>query len=300
VEDRSSQTPSADGGRRPAPVGLPSEADVLGRAAGENFPVALRILPGQLRRDLLALYGFARLTDQLGDAYAGDRLAALDWLDAEVERSLLDGGGHPLVARIARTVRQRGLDPAPLHQLIAANRQDQSVPRYATFDELLAYCRLSADPVGRLVLGIFGYADEHRVAWSDAICSALQLAEHWGDVVEDAAAGRIYLPTEDLDHFGVTEAEVTGPGPARPALRALMAFEADRARRLLDQGAPLVGALDGWARLAISGFAGGGYAALDALAARGFDPLDGTPRRSAVRIAGQSWVSWRGRGGGAR
>jgi len=254
--------------------------------------VALRVLPAALRGDLLNLYGFARLTDQLGDAYGGDRLAALDWLEEDLRRALVGQSAHQLVAPIAATVGRHHLDPGPLFDLIQANRQDQTTTSYATFDDLIVYCRLSANPIGRMVLGIFDQADARRVEWSDAICTGLQLAEHWGDVAEDAAAGRVYLPQDDLARFGVDEKELHTNAPARPALRALMAFETDRARRYLTQGAPLVSSLRGWARLAISGFAGGGFAALDALAGADFDPLGGTPHRSPLRIATAGAALW--------
>jgi phytoene/squalene synthetase len=193
---------------------------------------------------------------------------------------------------VAATVGRHHLDPAPLFDLIQANRQDQTTTSYPTFDELVAYCRLSANPVGRIVLGIFDQDDARQVEWSDAICTGLQLAEHWGDVAEDAAAGRVYLPQEDLDRFEVDPKELLAGAPARPALRALMAFEADRARRYLNLGTPLVSSLQGWARVAISGFAGGGFAALDALAGADFDPLGGTPHRSPLRIATASAKLW--------
>jgi squalene synthase HpnC len=264
----------------------------LGRAGGENFPVALRILPSEVRRDLLDVYGFARLTDQLGDAYPGDRLAALDWLERDLQGALAGERAHPLVASVALALSRHHMNPAPLFDLIEANRQDQSVTSYATFEDLLAYCRLSANPVGRLVLGIFEQADLTQVGWSDAICTGLQLAEHWGDVAEDAVAGRVYLPEEDLDRFGVDSKELHAGPPARAAVRALMAFEVDRARRYLREGTPLVSSLRGWARAAVCGFAGGGFAALDAIAAARFDPLGGAPRRSTLRIAAASAGLW--------
>ncbi len=236
----------------------------------------------------MAFYGYARLVDQLGDAYPGDRLAALDWVAAELGRGLDrpdDAGVHPLIAGAARSVRELGSEATPLFDLVAANRQDQVVDRYATFDDLLGYCRLSADPVGRLVLAALGEADDQRVRWSDAVCTGLQLAEHWQDVAEDAAGGRVYVPTEDLERFGVGPAELVGAPPAGRALRALMAFEVARARRLLDEGTPLVRSLSGRHRWAVAGFVAGGHAALDAIAARGFDPLRGAPRPAAVRMA---------------
>ena len=268
-----------------APPGLPTEAEILGRAGSENFVVSSLVLPRRARADLMAFYGYARLVDQIGDSYQGDRRAALDWLAAETDAALDDPAGrHPLVAAAAAAVRRLGMDPAPLHDLIAANRMDQDVTTYATFSDLVGYCSLSADPVGRLVLGAFGALDPERASLSDAICTGLQLAEHWQDVREDAAAGRVYLPRVDLGRFGVDPAELAGPGPASSALRALMAFEVARARRELDRGRPLVGLLRGRARWAVAGFWAGGHAALDAIAGRDFDVLQAPARRSPLPI----------------
>jgi squalene synthase HpnC len=282
-----SSAPGPAGTRPSVPAGLPAPAHLLGRAAGENFQVASRLLPRRTRAHLLAFYGFARLVDHLGDAHAGDRVAALDWVAAETEAALADpaqSGLHPLVAAAAGAVRALGADPAPLSDLIAANRQDQVVTSYATFDDLVGYCHLSANPVGRLVLATFGATTPERLPWSDGICTGLQLAEHWQDVAEDAAAGRIYLPADDMARFGVTAREVTSGPPASPALRALLAFQVARARRILDAGSPLIGSLRGRARWAVAGFWAGGQAALDAVAARGFDPLAGAPRPAPARV----------------
>jgi squalene synthase HpnC len=270
---------------------LPTAAEVMRRAGSENYRIASRLLPARRRADLLAVYGFARLVDQVGDDYDGDRLAALQRVRDQTTRALADpgtGGVHPLIAAAARSLVARAADPAPLYHLIAANEQDQLVRAYVSFDELLGYCRLSANPVGRLVLAIFGAASPDRTAWSDALCTGLQLAEHWQDVAEDAAGGRVYLPADDLDRFGVDPAELTGPPPAGRRLRALLAFEVARARRYLDSGAPLVASLRGSTRWAVAGFWAGGHAALDAIADRGFDPLYGPPAPSKRRVAARS------------
>ena len=269
-----------------APPGIPPPEAILGRAAGENFKVASRLLAGSARRHLLAFYGYARLVDELGDSYEGDRLAALAWVEAEVHRALGDPAkAHPLVGPAAAAVVELGLDPQPMLDLIEANRLDQTVAAWSTFDEIQSYCRLSANPVGRLVLGAFGRSDARAFAYSDQVCTGLQLVEHWQDVQEDARAGRVYLPRADLDRFGVDPAILSGPGPAPSELRALMVFETARARDWLERGAPLVGLLSGRARLAVAGFVAGGLGALDAIAARDFDVLR-TPRRvRPVRLA---------------
>ena len=261
------------------------------RAHAENFTVASRVLPRPVREHLLAFYAYARFVDELGDAYEGDRSAALDATEAEVEAALREPGGAgrwPVVAGATRSVVALGADPKPLFDLIAANRQDQVVKAYATFDELVAYCVLSANPVGRLVLATFGAARPDRTAWSDSICTGLQLAEHWQDVAEDAASGRVYLPREDLDRFGVGAPELTEGPPADPAVRALMIFEVARARRFLDEGRPLIASLSGSARWAVAGFWAGGHAALDGIAQRRFDVLGGTPHRSPLRTVARA------------
>ena len=272
------------------PPDLPAPDEVLGRAGRENFRVASRLLPGAARRHLLAFYGFARFADQIGDAYTGDRPAALDWLEADT-RGALDGRpAHPLVAPAARSVVQLGIDSRPLFDLIDANRLDQAVDRYATFNDLVGYCALSANPVGRLVLGAFGAANDRTVALSDAVCTALQLVEHWQDVREDALAGRVYVPVEDLDRFGVDVASLSADPPSPQELRALMAFEVSRARAWLDRGAPLVRELRGPARWAVAGFIAGGRAALDSIAARDFDVLSPPSRPRPWRVARHALV----------
>jgi squalene synthase HpnC len=282
----------------------PSAKEVMARAETENFPVASRVLPRRAREHLLTVYGFARLVDELGDSAPGDRLAALDWLEQELARSYDGCAEHPLMQRLTRTVRECALPRAPFERLIEANRVDQRVARYATWEQLRGYCALSANPVGEIVLGVFGAATPERVALSDSICTALQLAEHCQDVAEDYAAGRVYLPAEDLERFGCDPDEVgfallpgagvgtgsvgapgpgTGHGPGTAPLRAVLAFEVARGRRLLDDGAPLIGQLRGRERLAVAAFSAGGRAAFDAIERAGYDVLSGPPRASKSR-----------------
>ena len=172
----------------------------------------------------------------------------------------------------------------PFLRLIEANRRDQLVGSYATFEELAGYCDLSANPVGELVLHVFGRATPDRIALSDRVCTALQLAEHCQDVEEDYGRGRVYLPAEDLERFGVGPDHLAARETS-PSLRRLLAFEVDRARRLLAEGTPLVGRLRGRARLAVAGYVGGGRATLDAIAAADYDVLAVTPRASCTQRA---------------
>ncbi|MDQ6838393.1 MAG: squalene/phytoene synthase family protein [Actinomycetota bacterium] len=271
----------------PMPANLPTEAEILGRMGGENFPVASALLGPRLRARLIALYGWARLVDELGDAYPGDRLVALAWVDAELTRALhhpQDASIHPLVRSAADLVGDVDADPQLLRDLIRANQIDQTDVTYTTFDDLVHYCAWSANPVGRLVLAIFDASTTERVRWSDRVCTALQIVEHCGDVAEDAAAGRVYLPAEDLQRFDVDAGELAGPGPVSTQLRSVMCFEAARARRILIEGEPLVRSLRGKGRLAVAGFVAGGHAALDALADAHFDPLAGAPRPTMPRL----------------
>jgi squalene synthase HpnC len=274
--------------------------------ARENFPVALRVLPGRYRRHLLAVYAYARHIDDLGDepfADPIDRLAVLDHIEAEVSAlyrvdpadpqapGSADGHAatHPVVRALAPTVADCRLPLHALVRLIESNRVDQHVTRYATVDQLVEYCTLSANPVGELVLHIFGQAGPATLALSDRICTALQLIEHLQDVAEDYRRGRIYLPKEDLDRFGVTEDELARSSASRQ-LRDLIGFEAERARAWLAAGAPLVSALNGWARLAVSGYLAGGRATLDALADAHHDPLRGAVRPRRRRVV-RRWLT---------
>jgi squalene synthase HpnC len=254
---------------------------IAARATTENFPVALRILSADQRRHLMAIYRFARLTDQIGDAAHGNRLAMLDELQRQVNTCVdaeANGGErHPIIETLLPTIRECGLPIGPFHRLIDANRLDQLKHRCENYQELLDYCDLSANPVGELVLHVFGVATPERIRQSDAVCTGLQFVEHWQDVKEDYAAGRIYLPSEDLVKFGCREEEL-GADTASHALRELLRFECEHAHGLLDEGVPLVRSLRGRARLAIGGFVAGGRAALDAIARDSYDVMGGAPR----------------------
>ncbi len=265
-----------------APPGAPAAGAVMARAETENFTVASRLLPRRARSHLLAIYGFARLVDELGDSAPGDRLAALDWLEQELDRAYDGRAQHALLARLEPTLRECSLPREPFVRLIEANRVDQRVSRYETWEELRGYCRLSADPVGELVLSVLGLATPARIALSDSICTGLQLTEHCQDVAEDFAAGRVYLPAEDLARFGCAPAELAFKHAGQP-LREVIAFEVARARRLLADGAPLVGQLRGRPGLAVASFLAGGRAALDAIERAGWDVLAGPPHAGRSR-----------------
>lgn len=281
------------------PIGVPSAEAVMARADDENFPVASRVLPVGVRADLLAIYGFARLVDELGDSAVGDRLAALDWLEQELGRAFAGEAEHPLLVRLQPTLRERGLERGPFERLIEANRVDQRVSEYATWEQLRGYCALSADPVGELVLAVFGISDPALIALSDSVCTALQLIEHCQDVAEDLAVGRVYLPAEDLARFGCSREELRD-AHAGPAVRAVVAFELARARSLLDAGAPLIRHLSGRARLAVAAFVAGGRAAASAIERADYDVLVGPPRAGRMRLLSALAATLLRRGGAAR
>ena len=274
---------------RPGNSGPVPPAVVAGKAASENFPVALRMLPSARRRYLMAVYVFARTADDIGDrAPVAERSGLLTELEADVGRlyESLGGTGQaptlPAVRGLRSAVTGCRIPMQPFLDLIEANRQDQVVSRYQTFDDLLGYCRLSANPVGRIVLHVFGRFSAARAELSDAICTGLQLAEHWQDVAEDYRDGRIYLPAADLVEHGCTERDLAEPS-APPRLRELIAFEVSRASKLLEAGAPLVGTLSGAARLAVAGYLAGGRATLAAIEAADFDVLSATRRPGKAR-----------------
>jgi squalene synthase HpnC len=277
-------TGSLDGGQLAPEFGTDA---VLAQARGENFPVASAVLPRRMRGHLLAIYGVARLIDDIGDEAPGDRLAQLDWVDADLQRAQTGDAVHPLVRALTPMIDELDLSVQPFHDLVEANRIDQQVTRYGTFEDLVGYCRLSAVPVGRLVLAVFGAATPVRTAASDQVCIGLQITEHLQDVAEDAARGRIYLPERDRAACGVGEDDLVGDR-ATPELRRLVALESARARRLLAAGSDLARSLPWPQRAAVAGFAGGGLAALDALQRARYDVLAGTHRAPRARVVARA------------
>ncbi|MGH2915875.1 MAG: squalene synthase HpnC [Solirubrobacteraceae bacterium] len=263
----------------------PAADAVMAQAARENFPVAIKLLGRRRRSQLLSLYGFARLVDDAGDEADGDRLALLDWIESDLDRIYAHRAPeHQLLRVLAPTIHDLRLPAAPFRRLVEANRRDQTVTRYESFEQLLDYCSLSAAPVGELVLHVFGVATPDRIALSDRICAGLQVTEHLQDVAEDRARGRVYLPAQDLTRFGVTDADLLATVPGATFAR-LMAFEIGRARALLWEGAPLIGRLAPPASFAVAGFVAGGRAALDAIARAGGDVLGAQPRPSRASVA---------------
>lgn len=245
-----------------APVtSLPSRETVLEQAGRENFTVASAVLGRQGQAHLMAIYGYARLVDDVGDEAHGDRDAMLDAVESELDAIYRgEAADHPVMAALADTITACRMPPGPFKRLLAANRQDQRVTRYGTFAELLDYCSLSAAPVGELVLHVFGAATPERVALSDHVCAGLQVLEHLQDVAEDYARGRVYVPQDDLRRLNVAEADLSAGAPP-----ALLAFESERVTSLFNAGAPLARTLPARPRIAVAGFIAGGRSALDAL-----------------------------------
>jgi squalene synthase HpnC len=256
-------------------------AEVAAHAATENFPIASLLFPRSLRPHLRAIYGFARLVDILGDEWEGDRLAVLDEIEQEVDRCYTGEPAWPVMRRLQPTIQAFELPREPFLRLIEANRMDQRISDYETWADVKEYCVHSADPVGRLVLGLLRRAgDPELVAWSDDVCTGLQLVNFLQDVPRDLELGRIYLAAEDRRRFGVTKLD----RPSEP-LHVLMAFETERARGLLASGAPLGDALGGRVGRAVALFARGGLAALDQLQRLDYDVFSRRPVPPRRRLA---------------
>jgi squalene synthase HpnC len=254
-------------------------ARIDARAGGENFPVASLLAPRWARPHLRAIYGFARLVDTIGDEAQGDRVALLD----ELERELDGPPRTELMQRLNRTIAACDLPREPFARLIEANRIDQRTSRYETWDALREYCTYSAEPVGRLVLAVYGRSEPELVAHSDDVCTGLQLVNFLQDPPRDLALGRVYLPQEDLRRFAVLDADLAGPASERVA--SLFRFEADRARSLLEPGFGLARALGGRVGRSVALFAHGGLAALDALERARWDVFASRPAPSRLTFA---------------
>jgi len=256
-------------------------AEVAARAAGENFPVGSVLFPRALRPHVRALYCYARLVDELGDAYDGDRLAALDELEVQVALTFDGEPAWPVLRNVQPTVREFDLPREPFDRLVEANRMDQRISEYATWADVKHYCVHSADPCGRMVLGVLRKLDDAElVAASDNVCTGLQLVNFLQDVPRDLELGRVYLPQEDIERFG-------NPALDRPSdeLRDLLRFEAARAATLLRSGDVLRARIGGRLGRAVGLFARGGLAALEALERADWDVFNGRPRPSRARLA---------------
>src|SRR5271157_3285474 len=272
------------------PDQAPSQAEAreycrrLARSHYENFSVASWFLPAPLRQHFFNVYAYCRISDDLGDE-VGDTAASLQLLDqweTEVDACYDGHPRHPVFVALYETVRKFEIPKHEFADLLTAFRQDQSILRYETFNNLLGYCRYSANPVGHLVLYLCGYRDFDRQQLSDYTCTALQLANFWQDVSADFAKGRIYLPLEDLRRFGVGE-EVIQDGKNTSAFCEMIKFEVERARECFAQGMPLIAKVDRALATDIELFSRGGQEILNAIERKHYAVLGRRPAISKAR-----------------
>ena len=252
----------------------------------ENFHVASWFLPKRLRPHFHSIYAYCRVSDDLGDE-TGNReqsLALLDLWGRELDACYRGETRHPIFVALAATIRECDIPKEPFADLLVAFRQDQNITRFDTMNDVLDYCRYSANPVGRLVLYVCGYRDAERFALSDHTCSALQLANFWQDVREDYARDRIYFPSEDMQRFGVDEATIAS-ARFTPEFRELMRYEVDYARRMFANGMPLIGMVDSDLALDLDLFTRGGLEILNAIEQQKYDVLRARPSISKPRKA---------------
>jgi squalene synthase HpnC len=272
------------------PERAPSEEEAreycrrLARSHYENFSVASWFLPERLRQHFFNVYAYCRISDDLGDE-VGDTDASLQLLDqweSELNACYEGHPRHPVFVALADTVRRFEIPKHEFSDLLTAFRQDQRVGRYDTFNDLLGYCRYSANPVGHLVLYLCGYGDFERQRLSDYTCTALQLANFWQDVSADFAKGRIYLPLEDLRRFGVAEATISGDENTT-AFRDMLKFEVQRAREWFAQGLPLIAKVNRELAIDLDLFSRGGQEILNAIERQNYAVLGRRPAISKTR-----------------
>ncbi len=274
----------------------------------ENFHVATWFLPKALRPHFHAIYAYCRVSDDLGDEVGSTEtaLALLERWGEELDACYAGTARHPVFVALAETIRECSIPQEPFAELLVAVRQHQTVTPYASLEDVLAYCRYSANPVGRLVLYACGEADEEKFQLSDATCSALQLANFWQDLREDWARGRVYLPQKDMEFFRVSDTTIA-EGVVTPEFRALMHCEVNYARELFEQGLPLIGMVNRDLALDLDLFSRGGLEILRAIEQCDYDVLSGRPALSkgtkaalALRAVTARLLPFMKLGGGAR
>jgi len=256
----------------------------LARSHYENFSVATWFLPSKLRPHFYSMYAYCRISDDLGDEVGNPQqsLALLDEWGEELDACYAGHPRHPVFVALRPTILSCVIPRDPFANLLTAFRQDQTVTRYETFDDLLGYCVNSANPVGRLVLYACGYSDEERQQLSDFTCTALQLANFWQDVFVDYGKGRIYLPLEDLRQYGVSESDIADRR-FTPGFQELMRFEVERAREWFRRGRPLIAMVDRELAIDIELFTRGGEEILNCIERQDFDVLRSRPAISKSR-----------------
>ncbi len=278
----------------PPEYAIPDRAPTLGEARAyttrlahshyENFSVVTWFLPKHLHQHFYNIYAYCRISDDLGDEVGdkGQSLLLLDEWEAELKQCYSGSPRHPVLVALRETVREFDIPQHEFSDLLIAFRQDQTVTRFPTFDDLLGYCNYSANPVGHLVLYLCGYRDAERQHLSDYTCTALQLANFWQDVAVDYEKGRIYLPLESMAKFGVSERDIANRRPT-PQFRALLESEVERARIWFGQGLPLAKMVDRSLALDLELFSRGGLAILDAIERQDYDVLTRRPVISEPR-----------------
>ena len=256
-----------------------------GRDHYENFSVVSLLVPPELKQHFHAIYAFCRYTDDLGDEAEADRLALLNRWEEEIVNAWQPAcARHPIAVALESTAARFGMEPDPFRRLIEANRMDQRMHEFPTYADLLFYCEHSANPVGHMVLALYGHHDARRKKLADATCTALQLTNFWQDIARDLAKGRVYIPLEDIERFGYTRADLEAHTVDR-RFRALMAFEAERTRELYREGMKLLSLLEPRPRRQVELFARGGMAVLDKVESVGFDVFNRRPELSRLRKA---------------
>lgn len=256
----------------------------LAKSHYENFSVATWFLPSKLRPHFYSIYAYCRISDDLGDEVGDPQqsLVLLNEWEEELDACYAGTPRHPVFVALRPTILACGIPRDPFANLLKAFRQDQTVTRYQTFDDLLGYCVNSANPVGRLVLYACGYSDAQRQELSDFTCTALQLANFWQDVSVDYGKGRVYLPIEDLTRFGVQENAIAERRFSAP-FRELMQFEVQLARDWFQRGRALIGMLDRELAIDIELFTRGGEEILNCIERQNFDVLRARPSISKSR-----------------
>ena len=269
----------------------------LAKSHYENFAIGSKMVPKKLRPHFYSIYAFSRGVDDLGDVAEGDRLALLDLWEKELDACYLNstdsnGPTHPYFTALAQTIQLFNIPADPFKRLIEANRRDQKTTRTETFDDLLEYCTYSANPVGHLVLYLCGIKDKKLQRLADLTCTALQLANFWQDVNRDLQIGRIYIPLEDMNRFGISEHQVA-LGKADDNFRAMMRFQIDRTRRFFIEGYSLAQFLDPAIRSDFALFTRGGLSILQQIERKNFDVLSSRPTVSAYqkgKMLASTWI----------
>ncbi len=266
------------------------------RAHHEIYPVASRLVPAAIRPHLMAVYAFARSADDFADEpeYEGRRMEALDRWDDELHRAAHGEATHPVFVALADTIEKRDLTVPPFEDLLSGFRMDMDVRRYATFSALRGYTARSAEPAGRLLLGLFGYRQPEFVRFADEISTALQLTSFWQDLAADAARDHIYVPAEDLHFFGVTEAEIKALKPTK-GIRDLLRYQVARTRALYERGRPLLGRLGNDLKLELALIWLVGSAILDKIEDADYDVFSQRPtigRRDKAKIMAKAAKHW--------